>query len=459
MVLTVSPGASEGFTTDSCDKESGTCTYTPVDCPDPSVCEFGVCLPETGACGGQIKSGYCRIDGVCKLQGAVPEDNNCLVCNPAFTTSAWTPNSGILCDDGSTCTFSDACTSTGECGGKALPGCCDSDDDCQTGSDPCIVSKCNKNTQLCFGQPKAECCKDGLCCDLTTNTVKPLGGTCSDQVLDVQFQCGGGDVLTRKRYPGCDGTSKDACNSAIEAWSQWVILADCGTGTVCNDPGTGVQPTCVAAGTCNGACGGQSGNGTCDCSPSCLTTGTCCTDYKAFCGCTSGECCDLTNKIFVPAGSSCGSDLTQYQCAGNILQTRTGLAACTGDGQCDGAATVWGSWGFFQDCSGNICTITAGGNGGQCKPIPAGSCNGKCGGIGTGGCFCDSICVGLGDCCTDYAFHGCNNVQNCGDLSPNKYGSCFGACGGPADFGSCWCDPACGTIGDCCPDKMVCGCP
>ncbi len=43
-----------------------------------------------------------------------------------------------------------------------------------------------------------------------------------------------------------------------------------------------------------------------------------------------------------------------------------------------------------------------------------------------------------------------------GNWNFNSYGSCLGACGGSA--GSCWCDSACATYGDCCADKQThCG--
>lgn len=446
-------------TTDTCDTVTGSCTFTPVDCDDPSVCEIGVCLPETGKCGGQIKSGYCKVDGSCRLQGNVPDDNPCLVCNPFVAKDAWSPNPGILCDDGSTCTFSDACGVDGVCGGKGLPGCCEQDSDCPDSGDPCVASKCNPATKLCFQSPVASCCKDGLCCDVANNQLLPYGAPCSDQTLDQQYECQGGDVYQRWKRPACDGSGKDGCSQALEAWTEWVLLSDCGTGTVCNDPGTGIKPSCVPAGTCNGSCGGQSSNGACSCEPSCLTTGTCCPDYKAFCGCSSGDCCDLTQKVWRSPGSLCGGDVTQYRCDANVLQTRLGQGKCTGSGLCDPTAANFSAWGFAENCAGKKCVASADGSFGSCTTPPAGSCNGRCGGIGTGTCWCDSSCSVLGDCCTDFAAQGCVDVQSCGDLSSAKLGTCSGNCGSSSWIGNCYCDSFCASIGDCCPDKAECGCP
>lgn len=39
----------------------------------------------------------------------------------------------------------------------------------------------------------------------------------------------------------------------------------------------------------------------------------------------------------------------------------------------------------------------------------------------------------------------------------DSFGTCEGACGGPAALGLCWCDAACETYGDCCSDvAQVC---
>jgi cysteine-rich repeat protein len=65
------------------------------------------------------------------------------------------------------------------------------------------------------------------------------------------------------------------------------------------------------------------------------------------------------------------------------------------------------------------------------------SCQGKCG-QNLGSCWCDTACKSYGDCCPDYD-------QWCG------LKTCQGKCGG-AGIGGCWCDTACKSYGDCCPD-------
>jgi len=71
--------------------------------------------------------------------------------------------------------------------------------------------------------------------------------------------------------------------------------------------------------------------------------------------------------------------------------------------------------------------------------VTPGTCQGKCGGKGIGDCWCDSACKSYGDCCPDY------------DQQCQVTKTCQGKCGGKG-IGDCWCDPACKSYGDCCPD-------
>jgi hypothetical protein len=70
------------------------------------------------------------------------------------------------------------------------------------------------------------------------------------------------------------------------------------------------------------------------------------------------------------------------------------------------------------------------------------SCDSHCGGSasGTGGtCFCDAACSSFGDCCADVA-------EEC------RPDSCWEQCGGVAPGGTCFCDDLCTGFGDCCSD-------
>lgn len=58
-------------------------------------------------------------------------------------------------------------------------------------------------------------------------------------------------------------------------------------------------------------------------------------------------------------------------------------------------------------------------------------------------CWCDTACESFADCCPDYT-----------DLCPAGNPSCEGSCGGTAPTG-CWCDELCESFADCCEDKTA----
>ena len=446
-----------GCTIDSCDPSTGACSIVPKTCSAPSPCQKGACDAKTGECGGVLKPGYCYIDGACVLDGTGPADGPCKVCAPLQSGTAWTANAGTYCDDGNSCTFSDVCNSAGECKGKAQPGCCKADADCPVASDPCKPTHCNLGAGLCVTVPKSGCCLSGVCCDLGSHTTLAAGSPCSTTVLATEYQCSGTAVQKRDTLPGCDGSSPDGCSTAYSSQGPWVTVQDCAAGTQCAPKGSGIQPTCEAVGSCSGSCGGKSANGNCQCDASCGQLGSCCSDFKALCGCSSGECCDLSASYPKPAGSSCSGagSVQQYQCAANTLQQRTGTPSCDGANSCSAAPSnlQWSSWSNFQACPvGTTCTSSGGS--GACKAPPAGTCLGHCGTKSTASCYCDAACVTLGDCCSDYTSSGCAGVSSCG----STVNSCTGNCGGQSTTSTCWCDTSCDTFGDCCPDKAVCQC-
>jgi len=65
----------------------------------------GGCLPP---CDG------CRIDGACIAAGLQNPETLCQICDPARDPRAWSPNDGLVCDDGRYCTQLAAC-SDGQC--------------------------------------------------------------------------------------------------------------------------------------------------------------------------------------------------------------------------------------------------------------------------------------------------------------------------------------------------------
>ena len=337
--------------------------------------------------------------------------------------------------------------------------------DCPAPANPCQLVGCNVALGKCVTTSKAGCCSAGTCCDLGTNQVKPATSECSPTPVATEYQCSGTKSQKRDTTPGCDGSSATACTSsgATVHVGNWTTIKDCGPGT-CVSNGSGVEPTCKSAvtGSCAGACGGKSTNGTCYCDSVCTSAGDCCSDFNTLCACTSGVCCDTTKKLLKTKGTACGSATykTQWQCSGQNIQKRIGAQACDGGSNAcptTDASLVWGAWQTTQSCtSPAVCQVAAGGTSASCVTgSTTGSCLGACGGQSVNGtCWCDTICKTAGDCCSDFTASGCGTVQKCGATTQ----TCNGACGAKSKTGTCYCDAACQTIGDCCPDKKVCSC-
>ena len=449
-------------TTDTCNVQTGACSIVPKSCPAPSLCQKGACDAKTGECGGELKPGYCFVDGACVLDGVSAEGEPCKVCAPLQNGLAWSANAGTYCDDGNACTFSDICATDGTCKGKAQSGCCKSDTDCPASGDPCKPSTCNLIAGLCVTNPTPGCCVSGACCDLGSNSTMPAGAACSTAPLATEFQCSGADIQKRDTLPGCDGASPAGCSTANATQGPWATLQTCGGGTKCVATAGAQMPTCEPngpIGSCGGSCGTKSANGTCYCDAVCSQLGDCCSDFMGLCGCAGGECCDVAAKFPKAAGSPCSGQpsVTQFQCSGADLQQRTGSPTCDGANNCSAvtASLAWGGWSTVQTCgAGTTCMTSADGSSGSCKAPPAGSCVGYCGTKSALSCWCDSVCTTLGDCCADFGVVGCAGVTSCG-ASAN---SCSGACGAQSNTGYCYCDTICNQIGDCCPDKALCGC-
>ena len=141
---------------------------------------------------------------------------------------------------------------------------------------------------------------------------------------------------------------------------------------------------------------------------------------------------------------SCAS---QQQCAAN------------GKMYCDLAA------GLCKACVGSCpwegvgdggATVADGGAVTSPGSVVAGSCLGKCG-LSAGTCFCDPTCKCMNDCCADFEqvcssstvglLSDCSALKDAGRTSG---GSCVGACG--LSSGNCFCNPGCQAVGNCCSD-------
>ncbi len=445
-------------TTDTCDLGTGNCASTAVTCPGPNACQVASCDPTTGQCVPELLPGWCFIDGACTDSSSTNPNNPCQLCVPGNKPNAWSANPGTLCDDGNACTFSDICTSAGDCKGTKQPGCCQSDSDCTNAGVDCKVGLCNMAVGLCTLSDQPGCCTAGVCCDTTEHLLLPTGTACAANVIGSEYQCNGAEIQKRDFTPGCNGNSATACTAAFGTANAgaWATIDSCPAGTQCTPMGSSVPPTCKLLGSCAGACGG-SGTYGCKCSSDCVAAGTCCPDAASVCGCGSGTCCDVSAGVVMATGTPCGSPagVVQYQCAGNALQQRAGQGKCVGSSACstDVNDVYWSGWQTIQTCNGG-CTAAPDGSSGSCLAL-TGSCLGSCGvQSANGNCSCNASCHAAGTCCADYDVFGCDYGQICG-IQGN---TCAGTCGTQSNSSSCWCDSLCIANKDCCPDKYLCGC-
>lgn len=69
---------------------AGTCVETSPPCPDVSATPcLDTCNEATDTC-GQLRTGFCLIDGACYAAGATAPDRPCSACRPTRATNAWT---------------------------------------------------------------------------------------------------------------------------------------------------------------------------------------------------------------------------------------------------------------------------------------------------------------------------------------------------------------------------------
>ncbi len=308
---------------------------TPKDCGAPDQCDALVeCLAPSGTCQRTPKVGTpcddgdaCTTDDRCGPNGCRGEAKVCTakdschsagVCNPSTGVCSDPPVAdGTFCDDGDTCSVSDACEA-GICRpGSPLP--CPSTNDCNlegtcqplTGEcvnppvldgilcndeNPCTqVDTCSAG--VCTGADPVTCSTDNPCSN--PGTCDPLTGECGDTTPKGNGTlCNDGDACT----------SEDTCVDGGCAGVTSVVCPADGCSTSICDPGTG---TCVVNGQLGDGASCEDGqkctsNDTCQsgscvagepvhCPPTnqCQDVGTCNTETGS---------CVYTNR---PNGSSC----------------------------------------------------------------------------------------------------------------------------------------------------------
>ncbi len=410
--------------------------YSCGTCKTGLACEAGLqkCLPVPAACQGKDTPGC----GGCGCESCVCGKYPfcCSVAWDALCAGACEAECGYSCKpcpakpscDGlkcgefcglqcGTCAKGEVCTKY-QCCKPSCDGKVCGDDGCGgtcgtcTGTDECLVGKCEKCKLKCTGKT----CGDDGCggsCGNCTGTEVCIGGTCAASVCT--GQCGGGPF---KKPDNSDCYCDDQCNGYGDccggACAACPTLKGCckpackdkecgddGCGGACGNCAHGVACTagkclaCIA--NCDGkvcgddGCGGSCGScasgapctgGKCGCPPSGTTT--CCGQsvcpidtcggvgaplYPCSEGCVDGACA----KKCVPScvGKACGSD----GCSGSCGQ-------CPADYACTAGGCIKASPDVVGDTSVAPPATTTASSDGGCSAGPGGSGSGWWSGLG-----------------------------------------------------------------------------
>ena len=292
---------------DACDA-SGLCSGSLAGCT-ALQCETPTCN-DAGGCDVELKSGWCRIDGVCVIDGAAPAGNACLRCMASSDPYGWTEMQGS-CSDGDVCTEDDAC-SGGVCTGTDI----DCDDVL-----PCTIDVCTANGKCSSSIASGWCMIDGAC--VAEGAVNATGCQWCD--------------------PGV----------SVIGWSAMPA------GASCPDDGLTCTLDSCLQGQCTHSASATTGQ--------CIISGSC---YESGASSPASDCkvCDpdqsVTSFVNLPSGSPCSEDgnpCTDDVCKNNGTCSHVGLPDYE---LCDDSdAKTGGDWCFHGLCGGfKLKTYDSGAN-------------------------------------------------------------------------------------------------
>lgn len=361
---------------DTC--SNGTCGGTTYDCDDHLACTTDSC-DGLGGCNNNPIAGWCAIEGACVADQATNSGNNCLICDHALNSHAWSFNNSVTCSDGDPCTINDTC-GAGVCSGGGQKNCDD--------NNICTDNICDSTLPNgCKNQPVVAICADSVCNGLIyTAAAMCIGGmcptptpvNCDDSNICTTDECTAtGCRHTANTLPCNDNTactSNDTCNNSVCSGTPYTcpITGDCILSSACNGSGgctdtpktAGVACTsdgspcttdvCNATGTCvhNAVANGQpcNDNNLCTTGDTCLN-GACSNGNDVVCQpldtChVAGTCNAGTGICSNPLkgnGESCndgnactsGDVCTDGNCAGPIFNSCPALDSCHNDGSCN----------------------------------------------------------------------------------------------------------------------------
>ncbi|MCC6873842.1 MAG: hypothetical protein IT378_05965, partial [Sandaracinaceae bacterium] len=249
----------------------------------------------------------CLIGGVCYAADTRNPSNQCEICAPASSASAWSTNTGASCDDGLFCTVSDVCSAAGVCGGGARS--CSDGVSCN-GSETCdeTADRCAAGTSTCAA---------GTICNTATDTCLT---TCSGCVI-------GGVCYAPNTINPANQCQICLASSSTVAWTARTG-SSCDDGQYCT-----VGETCSAAAACTGGAARSCGDGvTCNGNETCNESTDRCDAGTTTCA--SGQVCNTSTNMCV---ASCGGGLTA--CSGMCTNTSYDPNNCGGCGTVCASAT------------------------------------------------------------------------------------------------------------------------
>ena len=229
---------------------AGVCEGNVMDCGDSFSCTADTC--SNGLCENPVTEG-CLIGGACIAEGSPSPTNPCQICDPAQSTTSYSPAPvGTSCDE-LFCMEGESCNAAGVCsGGSPL--------DCTAFFGNCSIGECSEFLKACqkiSSSPDGTLCDDSDACTPGQDTCQ--SGECQGTELDCSSldgpcQAGMCEASTGNcvAVPVADGTScisDDAC----------VVDASCSAGACvgaprdCTDDNPCTTDTCDSASGCDNA--------------------------------------------------------------------------------------------------------------------------------------------------------------------------------------------------------------
>ncbi|MBT9554954.1 MAG: hypothetical protein IV100_02945 [Myxococcales bacterium] len=267
---------SDACTSDACTPTG--CTFGPRKaCDDGLACTTDLCSATTGQCTATLQANACLIGGSCITAGALSPGSECQSCQPAVSTSVWSPRpNGTACTADAVACTAELCEG-GACASKPNDVACVDDDLCT--ADRCTASGC-ENTLA-----SETCLIDGVCvaagashptdpcraCLPATSTTawstRPNGAPCTtDGVACTVDTCQAGACLHTPNDAACD--DGDACTVGDACAAQGCVIAP---RKVCDD---GLPCTTDACNAATGNCAAPISTGSCVINGACIAEGT-----------------------------------------------------------------------------------------------------------------------------------------------------------------------------------------